>query len=95
MQNIICDSDQSANMAVRSLKVRKAGRLTFLPLGSLRVPKRKTDESLTQEAGFVGIAADCVKFDVRYKNVVEYLLGGIVIVKNLKDAIAVPVCGMV
>lgn len=89
MQNIICDSDQSANMAVRSLKVKKAGRLTFLPVNSMKVSPRRFHEALAGEPGFIGIAADCIEYDNRYRSVIEYLLGNIVIVKTLEDAIAV------
>lgn len=89
LQNIICEDDDSAKKAINQLKARKAGRLTFLPLTSLRVAPRKNDGELTGEPGFVGIAADVVEFDGVYKNAVEYLLGGIVIMKTLDDAMAI------
>lgn len=88
MQNIICDSDQSANMAIRSLKARKAGRLTFLPVSGMNVSPRRSYEILANSSGFIGIAADCIKYDDRYRSVMEYLLGGIAIVKTLEDAIS-------
>ncbi|MEI3503184.1 MAG: hypothetical protein V8Q42_05765 [Anaerovoracaceae bacterium] len=35
-QNIVCDDDNSAKKAVMALKASRAGRLTFLPVSSVR-----------------------------------------------------------
>ncbi len=85
----MCSDEDSASEAIKLLKTRRAGRLTFLPAESLRVQPRRNDEGLDEEEGFVGIAADCVKYDPKYKNVIEYLLGGIVVVKELGDAVRI------
>ena len=36
LQNIVCENDESAKAAIRALKANKAGRLTFLPVSSVR-----------------------------------------------------------
>lgn len=56
MQNIICRDDASADQAVRLLKQKKAGRLTFLPVSSLRVSPRRYEEELFREKGFLAAA---------------------------------------
>ena len=86
LQNIVCDDDRSAKEAIRSLKANKAGRMTFLPVSSVR-GSRNRDERLSAETGFVGFGPDCVKYDDKYKNIAEYLLGRVVIVDNMDNAV--------
>ncbi len=86
MQNIVCRDDASADRAVRLLKQKKAGRLTFLPLSSLRVSKRSPDPRLSQEEGFLAEAVRCVTIRPAYEIAVEYLLSGVIIVDSLKNA---------
>ena len=89
MQNIVCRDDESASSAIRVLKTRRAGRLTFLPVESIRVAQRRSESGLEGEAGFIGIAADCVTYEPEYAKIMEYLLGGIAVVKTLNDALRI------
>lgn len=86
LQNIVCDDDRSAKAAIQSLKANKAGRMTFLPVSSVRGGGRR-DEALSREAGFVGFGPDCVRYDSKYRNIVEYLLGRVVLVDNMDNAV--------
>lgn len=87
MQNIVCENDQSAQQAITKLKEHKAGRLTFLPLSSIRGSRGNYDRRLEQEAGFQGFGTDCIQFDRRYQTVMEYLLGRVVIVDTMDNAV--------
>ncbi len=87
LQNVVCADDQSAQRAVGALKKAKAGRLTFLPVKSIRGGKANQVQSLVDMEGYRGLAVDCVEFDNRYQNVMEYLLGRVVIVDNLDNAV--------
>jgi len=86
LQNIVCEDDLAAQSAIKALKENKAGRLTFLPLSSIKASPRR-DEGIMSEKGFIGYGADCVSFDPKYKGVMEYLLGRTVIVRDLSDAV--------
>jgi len=86
LQNIICKNDEAAQAAIRTLKDNKAGRLTFLPVDSIK-PAAYSEVSFKNEKGFKGLGVDCVSFDPKYKNVMEYLLGRVVVVEKLDDAI--------
>ena len=86
LQNIVCDDDRSAKAAIQSLKANKAGRMTFLPVSSVRGGGRRED-NLNGESGFVGFGPDCVKYDNKYRNIVEYLLGRVVLVDNMDNAV--------
>lgn len=88
LQNIVCEDDESAKKAIRSLKENKAGRMTFLPLGSIR-GREKPDESLRDEKGFVGFGPECIEYDSRYDEIVSYLIGKVVIVDNMDSAIRI------
>jgi chromosome segregation protein len=88
LQNVICSDDASAKRAIEHLKKHRAGRLTFLPAASIRPRKRERQTGLERAAGFDGYAVERIAFDAGYANVFEYLLGNVIIVDRLDDAIA-------
>ena len=87
LQNIICSEDKDAQKAIEMLKANKVGRLTFLPLSSIKPYGTKIRDSLAKEKGFKGLGVDCIEFDERYRKVMEHLLGRVVIVENLQHAV--------
>lgn len=87
LQNIVCDHDQSAQRAIEALKKNKAGRLTFLPLNSIRASVPRYDETLKKAAGFCGFGVECVHFDPKYRKVMDYLLSRVVVVEKLEHAV--------
>lgn len=87
LQNIICENDRAARESINQLKQNKAGRLTFLPMDSIRPGRKENRDDLTKMPGFMGYAADRIGFDQKYKNVMEYLLGRVVIADNMDNAI--------
>ena len=85
---IVVDTDVDARNAIYFLKQNNLGRATFYPLNIMR-PKCVDDNTLRKLEGnpsFVGVAADLVKFDPKYRNVVYNALGNIIIVDNLNNA---------
>ncbi len=88
LQNIVCEDDDSARKAIRSLKDNKAGRMTFLPLKSIRAEVRQAND-LKGETGFIGMGPDCVEFDSKYSEIVKYLLGRVVVVNDMDSAIRI------
>ncbi len=86
MQNIICRDDLSAEQAIRLLKKNRAGRLTFLPLASLKTSNWRFDPGIFHEEGFLAAAAECVTSEKEYEKAVKYLLSGVVIVDTLEHA---------
>ncbi len=87
LQNIICLRDKDAKEAIRTLKDNKAGRLTFLPVESIKGSRANVPASISGSKGYVGLACDLVEYDKKFKNVFEYLLGRVAIVENMQDAI--------
>lgn len=86
MQNVVITDDElSAKDAIKYLKDNKLGRVTFFPLNIIK-PKyldEITREKVKKENGFIGVASSLVTFDTKYKNIVENLLGNIIIVDNI------------
>jgi len=88
-QDIVVETADQAKSAIRWLKDSRVGRATFLPLDL--VEGRETSHNLRQvlgEKGVVGFATELVKFEPRLKNVVQHLLGNVVVVENLDVAVA-------
>ena len=87
LQNIVCERDQDAKKAIARLKEASAGRLTFLPIESVRGTRAVLDRAITQANGFEGLAADIVSFDSEYSKIFDYLLGRVVVVRDLDTAV--------
>ncbi|MBW7985668.1 chromosome segregation protein SMC [Lactobacillus helveticus] len=93
VQDLITDSRNSAKNAINQLKRSRAGRATFLPLDGLRqytIPQ-STVTTLKSFNGFKGIASDLVesKTDHNITAAITYLLGSVVIVDSIENAMAI------
>lgn len=88
VQNIVTDCEEDAKQLIELLKKNNMGRATFLPISSIK-PRKISNNELKKITipGFIGIAAEMVKFQNEYKNIIHYLLGRIVIVNNIDTAI--------
>ena len=87
IQNIVTDSENTAKILIDYIKKNKYGRATFLPLSSVRNSTFSNKEFL-KEKGVIGIASELVEFDSEYVNLVGSLLGKIVVIDNIDNAIA-------
>ncbi|MBR5517357.1 MAG: chromosome segregation protein SMC, partial [Firmicutes bacterium] len=87
LQNVVCQKDQDAKVAVNALKENRAGRLTFLPIESVKGGVANIPSQIANEAGFKGLACNLVKYDSKYDGIFKYLLGRVAIVENMQDAI--------
>ena len=87
MQNIVVDREEDAKSAIAFLKQRDGGRATFLPLTAIRGDELR-ERGVEQEFGFVGVASRLVRFDPKYTNIFNSLLGRTVIAEDLDCGIA-------
>ena len=87
VQNIVTKNVDDVKFLIEYLKANKYGRVTFLPLTTMR-PRSidKAYEGLLKTKGCYGKASDVVSCDEIYRVIVESLLGGTVIVDNLDTA---------
>ncbi len=87
-QDIIIENAENGKAALRWLKDQGTGRATFLPLDLIE--PRENPERLRQvmaEDGVIGFATDLVKYDPHIERAVRYLLGGVVVVRNMDKAV--------
>ncbi len=87
MQQIVVDNEQDGKAAIAFLKRTGGGRATFLPLSAIR-GRRLEEKGLETCAGFVGIASELIRCDQKYRDVIENLLGRIVITETIDQAIS-------
>jgi len=88
IQNIVTDSEQTAKQLIEYLKKNKYGRATFLPLTSMGQKGGFTQEKALKEPGVIGLASDLVQVDDAYRGLARYLLGRVVVVDKIDNAIA-------
>ncbi|WP_416321882.1 AAA family ATPase [Mycoplasmopsis felis] len=87
-QNIVVQNQDVAIKGIEYLKKNQSGRATFIPLSSLK-PKFVRDDYLMiakNHRSFVGIASELVSIDERHQILNDYLLGNILIVKDIQSA---------
>lgn len=89
VQNIVTETEEDAKHAIEFLKNNKLGRATFLPISSVK--GRYFDKNISAEIGetkgFCGIASDLISCDTAYREIVQNLLGRVIIVENLDEGI--------
>ena len=87
IQNIVVETENEAKSIITYLKQNSLGRVTFLPISTIR----KVDVNLKDKAkrlnGYIGLASDIVKFDTKYKDVVNLALGSTIVVDTVENAI--------
>ncbi len=86
LQNIVTDNEEVAKKLVNHLRANNMGRASFLPITSIK--GSKIDKIKGKFPGVIGVAADLVKFDKKYTQIVYNLLGRTVIVDNMDTGIA-------
>ncbi|KGG80782.1 hypothetical protein Y919_04515 [Caloranaerobacter azorensis H53214] len=90
LQNIVTNSENEAKRIIRYLKENKLGRVTFLPMTSIRGRGLKSDEEeIIKTNGVIGIASKLIEIDEEYREIFEYLLGRVVVVETIDDGIKV------
>lgn len=86
--DLIVEQDRDAKAAIEFLKSNRAGRATFQPIPLMR-PSEPSSElrRLTGERGVLGRASELVTCPSRFRPVIDSLLGRVLIVEELDDAL--------
>ena len=85
LENIVVETSESARQAIQFLKKRRWGRVTFLPLDVLRIKNMQSPikQEILAETGVLGLAVDLVKYELEYEKAVAYLLGRVLLVREM------------
>lgn len=89
IQNIVTDSEDTAKKMIRYLKDNRLGRATFLPLTSITKPQEFKNPEALSEKGVIGMADELVQIEKQYKDVAKAMLGRIVVVDNVDNAVKI------
>lgn len=93
ISNVITINDNDAKNLISYLKNRGLGRATFLPLNIIRGKRLDVPNEVKNAKGYIGIASDILKYDVRYKGVIEYNLGRTIVAEDMDCALNISKIG--
>ncbi len=88
MQNVVVSTESDAKRAINYLKQNNIGRATFLPISAIK-PRYMEEKNLDDNFGFVDVASNLVDCDGQYRDIVENLLGKVMVVEDIDCAIAI------
>ena len=89
IQNIVTDNEETAKHMIGFLKQNRLGRATFLPLTSITKPQEFKNPEALKEKGVIGMADELVNTEKEYRNVAKAMLGRIVVVDNVDNAVKI------
>lgn len=91
IQNVVVEDEQSAKNAISFLKENKLGRVTFLPVSSVRPNEfdKNQENEIMSLNGVIDIAYKLLDYDRRYDNIAKNLLGKIVVVDTYDNAVLI------
>ncbi len=89
IQNIVTEDEETAKSMISYLKSSRLGRATFLPLTSIKNTQEFKNPEALKEKGVIGMADELVKVDKKYRDVAKSLLGRIIVVDNIDNAVKI------
>ena len=89
INNVIVETADAAKAAINFLKENRAGRVTFLPLDTIRPSRIEEDVNLQGKQGIIGLAIEYVQCEARLLPAIQYLLYNTLIVQTIDDAIRI------
>ena len=87
-QNIIVDNEESAKEAINYLKENNMGRVTFLPLNTIKPRGIDPDiiKGIKDDSGFIDSFINLVSYEEKYHNIISNNLGNIIVSDNIDSA---------
>ena len=84
---IVTEDFDSAKKAIKYLKSFHLGTATFFPLDIVKSRYIDSDaqNALKGSSSFIGVASDLIKYDKKYKNIIENQLGNVIIIDNIDN----------
>lgn len=81
-QNLVVETFSSAQKIIELLRRENLGRITFLPIDTIKTTLRRSKIN----ADYIDYASNLVESDEKYKKVVDFLLGNVIVTENLDAA---------
>lgn len=86
LQNVVTKDENDAKFIINYLRDRKLGRVTFLPLSTIKTNPINISPKDRRDYKIIGLASELVQYDSPYKNIIEFLLGRTIVVENIDHA---------
>lgn len=86
LQDIVTETNSAAKRGIELLKEKKAGRASFLALDTIKVSERK---QLAKGPGIVGLGSELITSEPKYKKVVDFLLGNLLVVETIEKGLEI------
>lgn len=83
LQNIVTWSKKDTREIINFVNKNKLGRITFLPLDSIKQNKK----ARVEEKEVIAMAYDLVSYDSKLENIINHFLSNTIVVKNIDDAV--------
>lgn len=88
VQHLVTEDEGTAKRLIEYLKTNRFGRATFLPMTSIK--NRDFSKTLNKkEPGFIGYASELLSYESKYSNIIEHLVGRVVVTDNIDNALAI------
>lgn len=85
--HIVTETEEDAKVAIQYLKTTKNGRATFLPISSI---KSKTfNSNIPNSPHILGKAINLISYDKSIQNIVSSIIGDVIIVDTLANALEI------
>lgn len=93
LQQVVVDTTATAKQVIQYLTQKRAGRVTILPIDTIKPKYLTAIENIRLIDGFIGIAADLVEMPVDMSAIKSSLLGSTIIAKDLNAATQIAKAG--
>lgn len=85
LQHLLAENDKVAQEAIQWLKKNNKGRVTLLPLNTVK--GHGAGNKIPAGPGVIGRLSELIRYEDRFDGVLEYLLGRVWLVENLQTAV--------
>ncbi|GMA70344.1 hypothetical protein GCM10025879_15900 [Leuconostoc litchii] len=86
LQQVVVDKTATAKQVISYLTKNRAGRVTILPMDTIKPRQLNGIELVENMSGFIGIASDLVEMPKEMSAIKAYILGTTVLAENLDAA---------
>ena len=88
VQNVVVSTDADAKAAIAYLKSGNHGRVTFLPVSSVKGKRGNFEKEIEGTVGYMGLLCDKIECDIKYREITESLLGQTALFDTVDNALA-------
>ncbi|SHF74854.1 condensin subunit Smc [Caldanaerobius fijiensis DSM 17918] len=89
LQNVVVKTDDEARILIEYLKENNFGRVTFIPLNTIKDVKFVYETFLYGEKGFIDYAIKLIKYDIKFDKAIRYLFDRIIVCDSIDNALKV------